>query len=213
MPEAMALDESFFTVFEMENLMALGERNLVPVLLALFRRFERSLTGAPALLILDEAWVMLGHPVFREKIRDWLKTLRKANCAVVLATQSLSDAVRSGLLDVLLESCPTRILLPNEEADKGGTDAVLGPRDLYTLFGLNEAEIAILKNAVKKRHYYYTSPEGRRLFELALGPACPCLHRRVVARGRRPGPEPHRRAMAKTGVRPGFASAGLIQTF
>jgi type IV secretion system protein VirB4 len=164
------LDESFFTVFEMENLMALGERNLAPVLLALFRCFERSLTGAPALLILDEAWVMLGHPVFREKIRDWLKTLRKANCAVVLATQSLSDAVRSGLLDVLLESCPTRILLPNEEADKGGTDAVLGPRDLYTLFGLNEAEIAILKNAVKKRHYYYTSPEGRRLFELALGP-------------------------------------------
>ena len=71
---------------------------------------------------------------------------------------------------MLLESCPTRILLPNEEADKGGTDAVLGPRDLYTLFGLNEAEIAILKNAVKKRHYYYTSPEGRRLFELALGP-------------------------------------------
>jgi type IV secretion system protein VirB4 len=161
---------SFFTVFEMENLMALGERNLVPVLLALFRRFERSLTGAPALLILDEAWVMLGHPVFREKIRDWLKTLRKANCAVVLATQSLSDAVRSGLLDVLLESCPTRILLPNEEADKGGTDAVLGPRDLYTLFGLNGAEIQILKSAVKKRHYYYTSPDGRRLFELALGP-------------------------------------------
>jgi type IV secretion system protein TrbE len=161
--------ESFFTVFEMENLMALGERNLVPVLLALFRRFERSLTGSPALLILDEAWVMLGHPVFREKIRDWLKTLRKANCAVVLATQSLSDAVRSGLLDVLLESCPTRILLPNEEADKGGTESVLGPRDLYTLFGLNEAEIQLLKSAVKKRHYYYTSPEGRRLFELALG--------------------------------------------
>jgi type IV secretion system protein VirB4 len=164
------VSESFFTVFEMENLMALGERNLVPVLLALFRRFERSLTGAPALLILDEAWVMLGHPVFREKIRDWLKTLRKANCAVVLATQSLSDAVRSGLLDVLLESCSTRILLPNEEADKGGTEAVLGPRDLYTLFGLNEAEIQILKSAVKKRHYYYTSPDGRRLFELALGP-------------------------------------------
>ena len=39
--------ESFFTVFEMENLMALGERNLIPVLLALFRGFERSLTGAP----------------------------------------------------------------------------------------------------------------------------------------------------------------------
>ena len=107
--------------------MALGEKNLIPVLLYLFRHFERSLTGAPALLLLDEAWVMLGHPVFREKIREWLKVLRKANCAVVLATQSLSDAVRSGILDVLLESCPTKILLPNEEADKGGSGAVASP--------------------------------------------------------------------------------------
>ncbi len=159
-----------FTVFEIEELMARGEAIVIPVLLALFRQFERGLTGAPALLILDEAWVMLSHPVFREKLRDWLKTLRKANCAVVLATQSLSDASRSGLFDVLLESCLTKILLPNEEADKAGEGQVLGPRDLYTLFGLNAAEIEILKTAVKKRHYYYISPLGRRVFDLNLGP-------------------------------------------
>ncbi|MGB9026569.1 MAG: transporter [Rhodomicrobium sp.] len=159
-----------FTVFEIEELMGLGEKNLIPVLLYLFRHFERSLSGEPSLLLLDEAWVMLGHPVFREKIREWLKVLRKANCAVVLATQSLSDAVRSGILDVLLESCPTKILLPNEEADKGGSGGVIGPLDLYRLIGLNDTEIELLKTAVKKRHYYYTSPEGRRLFELGLGP-------------------------------------------
>ena len=167
---ADAIEENAFTVFEIDELMALGEKNLIPVLLYLFRHFERSLTGAPALLVLDEAWIMLGHPVFREKIREWLKVLRKANCAVLLATQSLSDAVRSGIFDVLLESCPTKILLPNEEADKGGTDQVAGPRDLYTLIGLNETEIDLLKNATKKRHYYVVSPDGRRLFELGLGP-------------------------------------------
>jgi type IV secretory pathway VirB4 component len=113
--------------------------------------------------------VMLGHPVFRGKIREWLKVLRKANCAVVLATQSLSDAASSGILDVLMEACPTKILLPNEEADKTGTNSVLGPRDLYALFGLNETEIDIIKNAQKKRQYYYVSPLGRRLFELRLG--------------------------------------------
>ena len=159
-----------FTVFEIEDLMALGEKNLIPMLLYLFRHFERSLSGSPALLILDEAWVMLGHPVFREKIREWLKVLRKANCAVVLATQSLSDAVRSGIFDVLLESCPAKILLPNEEADKGGSGGVAGPLDLYRMMGLNDTEIDLLKNAVKKRHYYYMSSEGRRLFELRLGP-------------------------------------------
>jgi type IV secretion system protein VirB4 len=159
-----------FMVFELDELMALKETNAIPVLLYLFRRFERSLKGQPALLSLDEAWIMLGHPAFREKIREWLKTLRKANCAVVMATQSLTDAVRSGILDVLMESCPTKIMLPNEEADKTGTPDVPGPGDLYRMMGLNDAQIGIIKTAVKKRHYYYTSPEGRRLFDLGLGP-------------------------------------------
>ena len=164
------LANSPFSVFEIEELMGMGEKSLIPVLLYLFRRFERSLDGSPAMLILDEAWVMLGHPTFREKIREWLKVLRKANCAVVLATQSLSDAVKSGILDVLLEACPTKILLPNEEADKSGTDNIIGPRDLYKTFGMNDAQIEIIRNATKKKHYYFVSPEGRRLFDLNLGP-------------------------------------------
>ncbi|WP_159014018.1 transporter [Acidisoma sp. S159] len=165
-----SLSDDPFVVFELDELMSLRDSSAIPVLLYLFRRFERSLKGQPALLSLDEAWIMLGHPVFREKIRDWLKTLRKANCAVLMATQSLSDAVRSGILDVLMESCPTKIMLPNEEADKIGTAEVPGPGDLYRMMGLNDAQIGIIKAAIKKRHYYYASPEGRRLFDLGLGP-------------------------------------------
>lgn len=165
-----ALEMSSFTVFEIDELMKMGDANAIPVLLYLFRRFERSLTGQPSLLSLDEAWVMLGHPVFRERLREWLKELRKKNCLVLLATQSLSDAVNSGLLDVLLEQCPTKILLPNKEADLHGTKDTPGPADLYTMFGLNKKEIQILKSAQYKRHYYYKSPLGRRLFELGLGP-------------------------------------------
>jgi type IV secretion system protein VirB4 len=168
------LRASTFNVFELDDLMALGDKNAIPVLLYLFRRFEKSLTGKPSLLILDEAWMMLGHPVFRAKIREWLKTLRRANCAVVLATQSLSDAANSGIFDVLIESCPTKVLLPNAAASETGTDKNPGPRDLYAMMGLNDTEIGILKTAQPKRHYYYTSTEGRRLFDLALGPiACP----------------------------------------
>jgi len=161
---------SAFTVFEIDELMKLGDKNAIPVLLYLFRRFEQSLTGQPAILSLDEAWVMLGHKVFRERLREWLKELRKKNCLVLLATQSLSDAVASGLLDVLLEQCPTKILLPNKEADLRGTKENPGPADLYQTFGLNDREINLLKNSQYKRHYYYKSPLGRRLFELGLGP-------------------------------------------
>ena len=46
---------SEFQTFEIEQLMNMGERNLVPVLLYLFRRIEKRLTGAPSLIILDEA--------------------------------------------------------------------------------------------------------------------------------------------------------------
>ncbi|MBD8665717.1 VirB4 family type IV secretion/conjugal transfer ATPase [Rhizobium sp. CFBP 8752] len=153
-----------FQCFEIEELMNMGERNLVPVLTYLFRRIEKRLTGAPSLIILDEAWLMLGHPVFRDKIREWLKVLRKANCAVVLATQSISDAERSGIMDVLKESCPTKICLPNGAAREPRT------REFYERIGFNERQIEIVATAIPKREYYVVSPEGRRLFNMALGP-------------------------------------------
>jgi type IV secretion system protein VirB4 len=152
------------TVFEIEDLMNLGERYALPVLLYLFRRIERSIKGQPAAILLDEAWLMLGHPVFREKIREWLKVMRKANCAVVMATQSLTDAAHSGILDVIVESTATKIFLPNLYARDPDMAA------LYARMGLNPRQIEILATAVPKRDYYTVSEKGRRLFDLALGP-------------------------------------------
>lgn len=152
-----------FQTFEIEHLMMMGERTLLPVLTYLFRRIEKRLTGAPSLIILDEAWLVLGHPVFREKIREWLKVLRKANCVVVLATQSISDAERSGIVDVLKESCPTKIFLPNGSARQQGA------REFYERIGFNDRQIEIVATAIPKRDYYVVSPEGRRLFDMALG--------------------------------------------
>jgi len=162
--EEDGLSLGLFQTFEIEQLMNMGERNLVPVLLYLFRRIEKRLTGNPSLIILDEAWLMLGHPTFRDKIREWLKVLRKANCAVVLATQSISDAERSGIIDVLKESCPTKVCLPNGAAREPGT------REFYERIGFNERQIEIVATATPKRDYYVSSPEGRRLFDMALGP-------------------------------------------
>jgi type IV secretion system protein TrbE len=156
-----------YTTFEIEHLMNLGEKYALPVLLYLFRRIERSIAaqrGKPSVIVLDEAWLMLAHPVFRDKIREWLKTMRKANCAVVMATQSLSDAGRSGILDVIAESTPTKIFLPNVYA----RDEVFA--ELYVRLGLNKRQIELIAEAAPTRDYYVTSEKGRRLFELALGP-------------------------------------------
>ncbi len=158
------LDSSTFTVFEMESVMEMGTKNLVPVILYLFHQIERSLNGQPCMIVLDEGWVMLGHPVFREKVREWLKVLRKLNCIVVLATQSLSDARNSGILDVLAESCPTKIFLANIAAT---SDVQSG---LYADLGMNSRQIQIISTMQPKREYYLVQLEGRRKIQLALGP-------------------------------------------
>ena len=160
--ESDGLQADIFQVFELEHLMARGEKIVLPVLAYLFHRLEQRFQGQPTLLVLDEAWIMLGHPAFRAKIREWLKVLRKSNVAVIFATQSLSDLSRSGIADVIFESCPSKILLPNPQAQ---TEALSG---LYQAIGLNRRQIQIVSNAVPKRQYYHLHPDGSRVFELGL---------------------------------------------
>jgi type IV secretion system protein VirB4 len=163
--ESDALGDDRFQVFELEHLMQKGEKQLLPVLLYLFHRLEQRFNGEPTLLILDEAWLMLKHPVFRQKIEEWLLVLRKRNAAVVFSTQSLVQLHQSGIAELIFESCPTKVLLANPSAV---TDNV---RPLYERMGLNERQIQIVAQGVPKRDYYLVHPEGKRQFELGLSPA------------------------------------------
>jgi type IV secretion system protein TrbE len=155
---------SFFETFETEDLMATPSA-VGPVLTALFHEIERSFDGSPTMLILDEAWLFLGETGFCAKIREWLKTLRKKNVAVVFATQSLDDVVRSPIATTLIESCPTQIFLPNPRALEPASG------DLYRLFGLNKRQLELLAFAAPKRSYYIRQPRGRRMFDLRLSGA------------------------------------------
>jgi type IV secretion system protein VirB4 len=154
-----------FVTFELETLMGMGPKLVVPVLTYLFHRIDQRLDGRPTLIILDEAWIMLANSVFGAKIEEWLRTLRKKNAAVVLATQSLAEIANSSHRDVILESCPTKLYLPNAEARNSTS------RELYRRFGLSDRQSDIIAEGTPKRHYYYVSPLGRRLFQFALGPA------------------------------------------
>lgn len=150
--------------FEISELMELSDKYRLPVLLYLFRRIERSMDGRAGAIILDEAWVMLGHDVFKDKFRTWLKTLRRDNFIVGMATQNLADATSSGILDVINESTPTKIFLPNPHAEQEDAS------ELYKSFGLNNRQISMISHATPKRHYYLSSTEGRRMFEVGTGP-------------------------------------------
>jgi len=160
--EAEQLGSAPVQAFETEGLIGAGAAPAV--LTYLFHRIEGRLDGRPTLLIIDEGWLVLDDPAFAQQLREWLKTLRKKNASVVFATQSLSDIDGSNIAPAIVESCPTRIFLPNERAIEPQITAI------YRRFGLNDRQIEILARATPKRDYYCQSRRGNRLFELGLGP-------------------------------------------
>jgi type IV secretion system protein TrbE len=158
-------------VFELKALFDMDDKILVPVLLYLFRRVERRLDGRPTLIVIEEMWAPLMRSAFAARIRQWLLTLRKQNAAVVLVAHSPAQLENISGAQVIWESCPTRIYLPNADATAPNTAAV------YARMGLSEREIVTVARATPKRDYYFTSPRGRRVFELGLGP----IARRLLA--------------------------------
>jgi type IV secretion system protein VirB4 len=161
--DADRLGSSSVQCFEMEELMH-SKAATMAVLSYLFARFDERFDGAPTLLILDEAWLFLDDPVFATRIRQWLKTLRKKNVSVIFATQSLADIQDSSIAPAIVESCASRIFLPNPQA----TEPQI--RVIYEGFGLNGRQIEIVAQAQPKRDYYYQSRLGNRVFDLGLGP-------------------------------------------
>lgn len=156
------LGEASVQAFETEGLIGTGA---APAVLAyLFHRLEQRMDGRPTLLLIDEGWLALDDGGFADQLREWLKTLRKKNASVVFATQSLSDIDGSPIAPAIVESCPTRLFLPNERAIEPQITAV------YRRFGLNDRQIEIIARAIPKRDYYCQSRRGNRLFELGLGP-------------------------------------------
>lgn len=158
--EGEQLGEAAVQAFETEGLIGGGA---APAVLAyLFHRIGDRLDGRPTLLIVDEGWLALDDEGFAAQLREWLKTLRKKNASVVFATQSLADIDGSAIAPAIIESCQTRLLLPNERAIEPQITTI------YRRFGLNDRQIEILSRATPKRDYYCQSRRGNRLFELGL---------------------------------------------
>jgi type IV secretion system protein TrbE len=159
--ETEELGTADFQAFETEGL--IGSAAAPAVLAYLFHRIEDRLDGRPSLIIVDEGWLALDDGTFGGQLREWLKTLRKKNASVLFATQSLADIDNSAIAPAIIESCPTRIFLPNERSFEPQI------ADIYRRFGLNERQIEIVARAMPKRDYYCQSRRGNRLFSLGLG--------------------------------------------
>ena len=160
-----ALEASALTVFETHTLF--GERAQVAMLAMdyVFAETDRRFDGRPTLVVLDEAWSFFAHPLWIDRIRSWLKEGRKLNVAVLMATQSVADAARSELTEDLLESCPTKLFLPNPEAETRAA------RQHYDALGLDPAQVGLVARIAPKRELYLVQPDGKRVISLPMGPA------------------------------------------
>jgi type IV secretion/conjugal transfer VirB4 family ATPase len=108
---------------------------------------------------IDEAWVFLKNPRISAYIVEALKTWRKHNAALVLSTQSLDELRKSDILDVLLESCPTKIFLANPDMDL----------ELYgRQFQLNDHEIELIAELIPKQQMLIKTPESSKVANLSV---------------------------------------------
>jgi type IV secretion system protein VirB4 len=122
--------------FDMTEL--LEDRRLrTPVLLYLFHRIEQTLDGSPAMILIDEAWKALDDPMFAQRIRNWMKTLRKRNAMIGFATQSAADALDSSISSAIVEQTATAIFMPNQKARE---------EHYCKGFGLSEQEFEFIRS-------------------------------------------------------------------
>jgi type IV secretion system protein VirB4 len=118
--------------------------SLFPTLLYIFHRIHLSLDGTPTMIYLDEAWALIDNKVFVQKIKDWLKTLRKLNGMVVFATQSVEDATNSDISETLIQQTATHIFLPNPKATE----------DYKRSFMVTDREFNLIKNTDVGSRYF-----------------------------------------------------------
>jgi type IV secretion system protein VirB4 len=122
---------------------------------------DKHLTATFKAFFIDEAWVFLHNPNIQRYIVEALKTWRKHNAAMVLSTQSLDELRRSDILDVIVESCATKIFLANPDMD----------RELYRQrFHLNETEVEQIAGLIPKQQFLIKTPELAKVVNLTVDP-------------------------------------------
>ena len=162
------LEESRFQVFELSSIIGLSPELVTPLLLYIFHRVGTSLDARrPTFVGADEFFLLAAKSeVGRTYCMEALRTYRKYNAYMTIATQDANDLVPSGRGDDLaavLNSCRTRVYLPNPDA--------LEPiqYEAYLEHGLNGREVREIADAVPQRDYVVRQPDGTRRFHLGLG--------------------------------------------
>jgi type IV secretion system protein VirB4 len=113
------------------------------------------------LFVLDEAWRFAQDGTLKAYVTEALKTWRKRNAAMLLATQSSEDFAAPDLLRTVVESCPTKLFLANPGMDIDRA---------RTLFHLNQTEVALIADLVPRQQALLKRPDLAKVINLRVDP-------------------------------------------
>jgi type IV secretion/conjugal transfer VirB4 family ATPase len=159
-----ANDTLSFSRFQTFNFMGWGDAPdvLEPLLFYVLHRASNEIADPRKLamfkmFLLDEAWLFIKNQTIRSYIVSAQKTWRKHNAAMILATQSIKELEESGMLQIVSESCPTKIFLANPEMD----------RELYReAFHLNDTELELIAGLVPPGQMLIRKAESSKKVQL-----------------------------------------------
>jgi len=118
---------------------------LLPISMYLFHRMEEYFDGRLTGLFLDEGWQWLQQPYWREKLQEYLVTLRKANVFIFLATQLPDKIAESSLSSGLIQGSATILYLANPKALE---------KDYIHHFKCTPREYELIKNFDPQLRYF-----------------------------------------------------------
>jgi type IV secretion system protein VirB4 len=119
------------------------------------------------LFLLDEAWRFAKDPVVKAYMVEALKTWRKHNAAMLLATQSDRDFVDTDLLRAVVENCPTKFFLANPGIDLAHT---------CERFHLTEREARRIADLRPREQLLLKRPDVSTVLSLQVDPASYALY-------------------------------------
>lgn len=159
------LNVQSFQVFDFEAMRAYPAL-LEPLLFYVLHRVNRCLDDARTthrlkVCVMDEAWRFIQHPRLRAYVEDALKTWRKRNAAMLLATQTIEDFASADLLRTVVESCPTKLLLANPALDRAR---------YADLFGLNDLELEVVADLTPRQQFLLKRPNLGKVLTLNVDP-------------------------------------------
>jgi type IV secretion system protein VirB4 len=75
--------------------------------------------GRRLIIYMDEFWQWLNNDAFRDFVYNKLKTGRKLDMVLVVATQSPDELIKTPIAAAVREQCATHIYLANPKAKRG----------------------------------------------------------------------------------------------